>query len=100
MINDPKATRECLEKANLIVLDDFRPHTNTDMTCPICGKNWIGTHPSTCTELECPKCHNMIPIVAITFYKGKGNHGVSELERMVEERNEWIYRARLKEQNK
>ena len=95
-----KATAEALvadtvlttsENSNVLKMDDFRPHTNTGITCPECGRKWIATHPSSCKKLECPGCHIMVSIEKrLTYYRGKGQHGVNALEAMIEERDELI----------
>ena len=46
---------------NVINIDDYRPHSNARMKCD-CGKEWIATYPSQCTELECPECSKMVKI--------------------------------------
>lgn len=43
-------------------VDDNQPHSNTEAICYECGNSWIATHSSSCTELECPKCHKMVNI--------------------------------------
>jgi hypothetical protein len=47
--------------ADVVELDDFRPHSNAKMHCQ-CGYVWIATYPSVCNKLECPSCSTMVII--------------------------------------
>jgi hypothetical protein len=49
------------QMADIIILDDFRPHSNASMLC-ICGCYWIATYPATCEKLQCPNCSTMVKI--------------------------------------
>lgn len=46
---------------NVVQLDDFRPHSTCQMTCP-CGKVWQAVFMTVCTRLECPACGQMVSV--------------------------------------
>ena len=47
-------------KCTVFYISSRLPHATASMECP-CGRNWQAVYPVGATQLECPRCHEMIP---------------------------------------
>lgn len=47
------------ERAEVIALDDYRPHCHGKVTCSSCGHVWIGVWPVETQALKCPSCGDL-----------------------------------------
>ena len=45
-------------------IDDYRPHMTFPVMCEKCLKEWQAVFPVGTDSLECPQCHEYVPIVA------------------------------------
>jgi hypothetical protein len=45
--------------AEIICLDDYRPHAVAYVECSGCSHRWVATYPTACpvADLERPRCH-------------------------------------------
>jgi len=45
--------------ANVVNLDDHRPHTAQYVACMDCAHDWVAVAPKAVGKLECPSCGSM-----------------------------------------
>lgn len=68
--------------AEVVNLDDYRPHEASYVACMACGKDWVAVFPLTTKRLECPECGSMTgepvqihnPEWFKRFMRGKNTH--------------------------
>lgn len=45
--------------ADVVSIDDFRPHDTGYVVCMSCAHDWVGAFPVGVNRFECPKCGEM-----------------------------------------
>jgi len=46
-------------RAEIISLDDLKPHMSGEARCLLCGHKWVSVSPTGTIWLECSECHTM-----------------------------------------